>query len=93
MVTSVYVIRPLKLGTFSVGVENYHILFLEFNDTNFSADGNTFALQKVSFISCIVLGATWRLDVCAVLQKNDEKSVLARTMRKKAERRNVFPLF
>lgn len=73
MVTSVYVIWPLKLGALSVGGENYHILFPESSGMKFSADSNPFVLQKINFISCIVSGATWRFEVIGVLQRNDEK--------------------
>lgn len=46
VVTFVYISWPLKLGAFSLGVENYHIPFLKSKDMNFSALTDTFVLPK-----------------------------------------------
>lgn len=46
VVTFVYISWSLKLGAFSLGVENYHIPFLKSKDINFSALTDTFVPQK-----------------------------------------------
>ena len=46
VVTFVYISWLLKLGAFSLGVENYHIPFLKSKDINFSALTDTFVPQK-----------------------------------------------
>lgn len=62
VVNFVYIIWPLQLEAFRLGIENYHILFPEAKDMNFSALSDTLMLQKNIFISCMVPGATWRLE-------------------------------
>lgn len=67
VVTFVYIRWPLKLGAFSLGVENYHIPFLKSKDMNFSALTDTFVLPKKKNVHFLYgPGATWRLESYAI---------------------------
>lgn len=80
---------------FSPGIENYALRFAESKDVIFfSALSDTFVLQKKKmFISCVVPGATWRLEPYVARQKKDLRPVCKVGMNLQGENKSVFQLF
>lgn len=63
-------------------------------DFFFSALSDTFVLQKKKmFISCVVPGATWRLEPYVARQKKDLRPVCKVGMNLQGENKSVFQLF